>query len=209
MTVTEVDAFVQVADGSIWTRVFYDETDDSAAPTPMNWVQPYVPGEKILVLPALNSGWSSWSEGDRAGLCAGVVLLVLALGLLWWCCLHRRQEWIVQPRDTYWNGVYWGAGLRGGGGKWNLGRIALKWKKTNDARGQDAERFEGATDEPEVHGAGQTNPQHQGATALRTSQKQVMDGDRSNGGCDGVRRQKISFPAYQKNLIKRLASAGK
>ena len=143
VTVTEVDAFVQAPGGSIWTRIFYDDTGDAAAPTP-TWFEPSVPGEKVLVLPDMNSGGNSWSSAERAGLCAGVVLFVLALGLLWWCCMDRRQEWIVQPRNTYWNGGYCGAGLRGGGGRWNLSRIVRERQNVAAARELEADRLENA-----------------------------------------------------------------
>jgi hypothetical protein len=115
VTLTEIDAFVQVPGGNIWTMIVYYETETMAAPTPASWTN--VPGEKVLTLPGLNDGWDSWSTGKKAGLCTGVGLIVLALLLLWWWCHNRRQKWIVQPRGTYWNGGYWGAGLRGGGGE--------------------------------------------------------------------------------------------
>jgi hypothetical protein len=69
VTVTEIDAFIQAPGSSIWTTVFYDETENTAAPTPTSWSEPYVPGEKVLTLPGLNNGWASWSTGERAGLC--------------------------------------------------------------------------------------------------------------------------------------------
>lgn len=156
VTVTEIDAFIQAPGSSIWTTVFYDETENMAAPTPTSWSEPYVPREKVLALPDLNSGWASWSTGERAGLCAGVVLIVLALLLLWWCCLDRRQEWIVQPRGTYWNGGYWGVGLRGGGERWNMRQIALKWKT---ARGDHTEGVVEAEEDPNNSRPWQINAQ--------------------------------------------------
>ena len=115
VTVTEIDAFVQAPGGSIWTMIVYYETETMTAPTPTSWT--YVPGEKVLTLPGLNNGWDSWSTSKKAGVCTGVGMIVLGLLLLWWWCHNRRQTWIVQPRGTYWNGGYWGAGLRGGGGE--------------------------------------------------------------------------------------------
>lgn len=148
VTVTEVNAFVQAPGGPIWTRILYDETGDATAPTQTTWIEPYVPGEKVLVLPEMNNGWNSWSTAERAGMCAGVVLFVLALGLLWWCCLDRRQEWIVQPRGTYWNGGYWGAGLRGGGGKWNIDRIVRKRRNMAAAKELEADRVRDSEQDP-------------------------------------------------------------
>jgi hypothetical protein len=182
VTVTEIDAFVQAPGGTIWTTIFYDETANAVAPTPTSWNEPYTPGEEVLVLPDLNSGWNSWSTGERAGLCAGVVLVVLGLLLLWWCCLDRRQEWIVQPRGSYWNGGYWGAGLRGGGGRWNIRQIVLKWNKTENPEGDNAERAEEAEEDRSNHRAWQTNVQRRSVRALYESRAGFLDGNRNNGG---------------------------
>jgi hypothetical protein len=189
VTVTEIDVFVQAPAGSIWTRVFYDEPGNAAAPTPN---EPCVPGEKVLVLPDLNSGWSSWSTSERAGLCAGVVLFVLALGLLWWCCFDRRQEWVVQPGGTYWNGGYWGAGLRGGGGRWNIRRIALKWKNTENTREDDMARAEEAEEDRASHRAWQTDVQRRSARALDESRNGFMDGDQNSVGPGKAEKQTSS-----------------
>lgn len=183
VALTQIDAFVQAPGGSIWTMISYEETEYMAAPTSTSWNEPYVSGEKVLVLPDLNSGWGSWSTGEKAGLCAGVVLIVLGLLLLWWCCLDRRQEWIVQPRGTYWNGGYWGAGLRGGGGRWNMRQIALKWKT---ARGGRPERAAEAEERRNNSRPWQTNVQLRSAKALDESRQGFLDGDRNNGGSGKV-----------------------
>jgi hypothetical protein len=198
VTVTEVDAFVQAPGGSIWTRVIYDETGNAAAPTPVSWNEPYLPGEKVLVLPDLNIGWSSWSTGQKAGLCAGVVLIILALLLLWWCCLDRRQEWVVQPRGTYWNGGYWGAGLRGGGGRWNIRKIAIKWKTADTTRQDNLGEEEGGEEERGSRRAWQTNVQQRSARALDQSRQGFLDGNRNNGGPGKVRKQ-TSLTRYREN----------
>jgi hypothetical protein len=187
-TVTEVDAFVRASGGSIWTRVIYDETGNAAARTSTSWNESYVPAEKVLEFPDLNNGWSSWSTGEKAGLCAGVVLIVLGLLFLWWCCLDRRQEWVVQPRGTYWNGGYWGAGLRGGGGRWNIEKIAVKWKEANTAREDNLRGAEEGEEECGNHRASQTNVQQRSARALDESREGFLDGDRNNGGPGKVRK---------------------
>ena len=60
------------------------------------------------------------------------------------------------------NGGYWGAGLRGGGGRFNIARIALKWR-------ENRERAEDAGNNPRDQGHGQTNPQQESSRALRAS----------------------------------------
>ena len=77
-------------------------------------------------------------------MCVGLVLLVFAILLLRWCCLDRENEWIVQHGARYLNGVYWAAGLRGGAGRFNIARIALKWRKADTTREENPERAEDA-----------------------------------------------------------------
>lgn len=77
-------------------------------------------------------------------MCVGLVLLVFAILLLRWCCLDRENEWIVQHGARYLNGGYWAAGLRGGGGRFNIARIALKWRKADTTREENLERTEDA-----------------------------------------------------------------
>jgi hypothetical protein len=76
---------------------------------------------------------------------------------------------MVQPGTRYWNGGYWGAGLRGGGGRFNIARIALKWRKTDAAREENRERAEDPGSNPRDQGRGQTNPQQESNRALRAS----------------------------------------
>lgn len=170
MTVNEVDAFVQALSGTVWTRVFYDETGNAAKPILAYWGEPYVPEEKVMVLPSTNDGWSNWSKSQKVLMCVGLVLFVFAMLLLWWCCLDRGNEWIVQPGARYWNGGYWGAGLRGGGGRFNIARIALKWRKTDATREENRERAENVGNNPRDQGHGQTNPQQESSRALGASQ---------------------------------------
>jgi hypothetical protein len=56
MTVNEVDAFVQAPSGTVWRRVFYDETGDAVELTLAYWGEPYVREEKVMVLPSTNDG---------------------------------------------------------------------------------------------------------------------------------------------------------
>ena len=60
VTVTEVDAFVQATGGTVWTRVLYDETGVACAcaDTSILGGEPYVPGQKVVVLPSTYDGWS-------------------------------------------------------------------------------------------------------------------------------------------------------
>jgi len=88
VTVNEVDAFVQAPSGTVWTRVFYDETGNAAEPILAYWGEPYVPEEKV--------------QKSKGLISVGLVLFVFAMLLLWWCCLDRRDEWMVQPGARYW-----------------------------------------------------------------------------------------------------------
>ena len=126
VTVIKVDASVQTPGGTVWTRVFDDETGNAAGPILAHWGEPYVPEEKVMVLPSTNGGWSSWSKSQMVLIRVRLVLFVFAMLLLWWCCLGRGNGWMVQPVARYWNGGYWGAGLRGDGGRFNIARLALK-----------------------------------------------------------------------------------
>ena len=143
LTVTELDAYLQNTDGSIYST----------------WVIPYTPGPPseptntqtsglVYVVPPSNDDtWDNWSTGERAGLIVGVILAAcLLFAIIWYYC---RRSWAgnwwfahgwpqsqVQPQvvqtpgpnfvqPTYVNGplvpyAYQqgpGYGLRGGSGK--------------------------------------------------------------------------------------------
>lgn len=78
VTLNEVGTFVQAPSGTVWTRVFYDETGNAAEPILAYWGEPYVPEEKVVVLPSTNDGWSSWSKSQKVLMCVGLVLFVFA-----------------------------------------------------------------------------------------------------------------------------------
>jgi hypothetical protein len=82
VTVTKVDAFIQASGGTVWTKVVYDEAGNAAVPTLAYWGEPYVPEEKVMVLPSTNDGWSSWSKSQKVVMCAELVLFVFATLLL-------------------------------------------------------------------------------------------------------------------------------
>lgn len=215
ITVTEIDAFVEAPNGNVWTSIFYDESGNAGVPTPTSSIEPNVPGEKVIMLPDLNSGWASWSTGEKAGLCAGVVLVVLGLLLLWWCCLHRRQEWTVQPRGTYWNGGYGGAGLRGAGlrgagGRWNIRQIALKWKDRETARCPRAKDREETGEGRSNSQPWQTDMQLRSAMGLEEGMKGFLDGIRDHLSpveaerlCSGIRQPHHPPSGYPKVSTRR------
>jgi hypothetical protein len=92
ITVTEIDIFLQNAQGDVYSTWMVPLTPNSSSAATATNRAPLV----YVVNPQDDGGWDTWSTGAKAGLIVGMVVAGLVLmGLLLWCCCKRANLWFV------------------------------------------------------------------------------------------------------------------
>lgn len=140
ITATEIDVILPQSQGiggggSVWATLVYLTTPILGTPTPWPSSTNYVvipsssPSTIVgagggsttyTINPApASSGWSSFSNAEKGGLIAGVVIAALLLiGLVWWCCGLQNRIWVARDAAEEGERV---RGRRGGRGDGRAG----------------------------------------------------------------------------------------